>query len=67
MCDACLGPPSRLSIGRVTLTHLCCVLQRLMSTWQQSSLRARNFDLERYERLTADLARFRRYIRNLQK
>jgi uncharacterized heparinase superfamily protein len=46
---------------------LPCASQRLLSSWQQSSLRARNFDLERYERLTADLARYRRYIRHLQK
>lgn len=50
------------------LTHaVCCAWQRLFTNWQQSGLRARNFDLERYERLTADLARFRRYIRHLKK
>jgi len=56
--------------GRFTaclIRAVCRASQRLFSTWQQSSLRARNFDLERYERLTADIARFRRYIRHLHK
>ena len=57
-----------VAAGHNWLTCACAVpAQRLFSTWQQSSLRARNFDLERYERLTADVARFRRYIRHLHK